>query len=423
MICVIGLSHTTAALETREQFFFDDADTVGLLHEILEMEHVEEAVFISTCNRSEVYLSVRKGELEDLRVRIVDCLQARSTASEDAGDSFYAYRHSHAVQHLLRVAAGLDSMVLGENQVLGQLKNAYRLSATRGMTGRVLDRLFHKAFENGKRVRTETNLNKGASSVSSKAVELAETSFDTLENKRVLLIGAGETGSLALQSLVDRGCRSIDVSNRDSDKGRAVADLHGVGTCPFEECVQRLYEYDIFLVSTSSPEPVLSAEAITGLASPEGKKRLILDLSVPRNVELPPELPEQVLVYNVDDLSSMAGHAREMRRHEAERAEEIVRSQRDEFLSWLSSLELSPTIRSLTEKSRSLYEKDLASLKKKLSEEEYCRVEEFTKYYEGRLLGLVIRNLRRLTEGGKHLAYIEMMHELFELDGRKNDEP
>lgn len=417
MICLFGINHTTASLEVREKFSSSDEEALGFLKKLLNLPEVEEAVFLSTCNRSELYLSVGTERIDEIRRDVLERLRVWKDAGDEEMDCFYHYRHSHAVAHVFEVAAGLDSMVLGENQVLGQLKQAYRLSATRGLTGRVLDRLFHKAFESGKRVRTETLLNKGSSSMSSVAVGLAAELLEDLRTARVLLIGKGKAGSLALQSLSDRGCSNMHVSGRNPENAAEATGRYGAEVCDFASAKERLGEYDVVIVSTAAPQPLIRSEDIARISPSGCDPLLIIDLSVPRNVELPSEHQKHVHIYNVDDLEDFAERTKARRSAEVEKAQRILEEQRADFLSWLASLELSPTIHELKRKTRSLYEKELSSLEAKVSPEEFKRLEEFVLYIEGRWLGLIVRNLRQLTEEGKNLGYIEMLHSLFELEG------
>ncbi|MDZ7794490.1 MAG: glutamyl-tRNA reductase [Spirochaetia bacterium] len=421
MICVVGINHTTAPVAIREKFSSSDEEIVSLLKDLLSLSTIDEAVFLSTCNRSELYLVAGPENADEFRRDILEQLRNWKNAEEEEMDCFYHYRNSHAVRHVLGVAAGLDSMVLGENQVLGQLKQAYRLSATRGMTGRILDRLFHKAFESGKRVRTETQLNKGSSSVSSTAVELAVESLESLHDKSALLVGTGEAGTLVLQSLSDRGCGELYVTGRNPERSAEAAAQYGAKFREYGAVMESLHEYDLVLVSTAATQPVIRSEHILRLSSRLQSPLLIMDLSVPRNVEVPPECPALVHLYNVDDLQALTERTKARRSAEVEKAQLILNSQRDEFLAWLSSLQLSPTIHKLKQKTQSLYEEQLASLKKKIPAEEYQRLEEFTSYLEGRWLGLIIRNLRKLTEGGRNLGYIEMLHTLFQLEEQEKN--
>lgn len=421
MICVVGINHTTAPVAIREKFSSSDEETVSLLKDLLSLSTIDEAVFLSTCNRSELYLVASTENADVFRRDILEQLRSWKNAKEEEMDCFYHYRNSHAVRHVLGVAAGLDSMVLGENQVLGQLKQAYRLSATRGMTGRILDRLFHKAFESGKRVRTETRLNKGSSSVSSTAVELAVDTLEELHDKSALLVGTGEAGTLVLQSLSDRGCGELYVTGRNPKRSAEAAAQYGAKFREYEAVLGSLHEYDLVIVSTAAPQPVIRSEHVLRLSSLLQKPLLIIDLSVPRNVQVPSQNPALVFLYNVDDLQARIERTKARRSAEVEKARLILNSQRDEFLSWLSSLQLSPTIHKLKQKTQSLYEEQLATLKKKIPAEEYQRLEEFTSYLEGRWLGLIIRNLRNLTEGGRNLGYIEMLHTLFQLEEQEKN--
>jgi len=259
-------------------------------------------------------------------------------------------------------------------------------------------------------------LNKGSSSVSSTAVELAVESLEDLHDKSALLVGTGEAGTLVLQSLSDRGFGELYVTGRNPERSAEAATQYGAKFREFGTVMESLHEYDLVIVSTAASQPVIRSEQILRLSSMLQGPLLIIDLSVPRNVEVPPECPALVHLYNVDDLQVRAERTKARRSAEVEKAQLILNSQRDEFLAWLSSLQLSPTIHKLKQKTQSLYTEQLASLKKNIPAEEYQRLEEFTNYLEGRWLGLIIRNLRSLTEGGRNLGHIEMLNTLFQLE-------
>lgn len=418
MIGLIGLNHTTAPVEIREQFVLEEEESVRFIRDVRETLSVEEAVVLSTCNRTEIYFQTKVPSLDTLFEKFVEKLKSLKEINGNIRDHFYMHRDSHAVRHLLSVAAGLNSMVLGENQVLGQVKDAYRISSTRGLTGTVLNRLFHKAFEAGKRTRAETALNEGASSISYAAVELAVRIFGKIDDSPVLLIGAGETGELVLQSLVHRGCDSIFVTNRTFQRAREVAEKHCAEPCDYEQLNGYLEYCNIVLVSTGSKVPIITKEMMSPVVEKRnGRPLFLIDLSVPRNVEGGVKELEEVFLYNIDDLEEVVGKNYEKRQSEIEKAEEIIAGIQHDFFSWLKTLHLAPTIERLNTKIDSLYLKELTGLKNKLPENEYAKVEEFARFMKGKYLGLIVKNLKLLSNKGESVKYIDLLHNLFELRG------
>jgi glutamyl-tRNA reductase len=416
MIGIIGLNHKTAPVAIRESASFAEEDAAAFIRQLCRSTVVEEAVVLSTCNRTEIYFQAPAADHVTLSRDVIKAVRTYKKIEDEIADYFYMYHDLHAVEHLFSVAAGLNSLVLGENQVLGQVKEAYRISATRGCTGTVLNRLFHKSFEAGKRVRAETAMNEGASSVSSAAVELAARSFGTIEGCSVLLIGAGETGELVLQSLADRGSTSICVTNRTHERACMLAEKYQTTFCDYDAFREQLPLCDIVVVSTGAKDPIIKKDEIEEIVEKRnGKTLFLIDLSVPRNVEEGVGKLENVIVYNIDDLEEVVADNYGNRRSEIEKARAVIEEIRDEFMNWVTTLNLSPTIEQLKGKFESLYTKELEALQRKASPREYERVEEFAHYIKGKCLGLVIKNLRSLSDNGKNVEYIELVKNLFDL--------
>jgi len=407
----------------REQLYFHKEQQLPFLSQLIEETAVEEAVILSTCNRTELYIYRSDNCTEAAcRQELQRRLHAFQQLEEPLGGYFYTHSNDAAVRHLLRVAAGLESMALGENQILGQVKEAYSLSATGGCTGSILNRLFHKAFEAGKRVRSETALSCGASSVSYIAAELARQKLEELESRRVLLIGAGETGEQMLQSLAERGCRSLAVTNRTYRRAYYLAQRYDAEAVDYRERLSALQQTDIAVVSTASPEPVFRRRELEQLAGEGGQlPALIIDISVPRNIEAATGELDGVTLYSLDDLRQLAAENHRRRREEAEQAAAIVAEVAEEFSAWLTSLNLQPAIRAVKEKVGALHERELAGLKERLPENEYARVEEFSRYLEEKWVKLIAGRLRSLSEGGENLDYIELARRLFDGDGSSGE--
>jgi len=423
MIGLVGLNHKTAPVEIREKFVFNEEDIASFIYGLKEENESTEVVVLSTCNRTEVYFNLTK----DCDFRnfsyILKKLARFKNVKKEISPYFYTVGGREAVVHLFNVAAGLDSMVLGENQVLGQVKEAYRISASRKYTGAMLNKLFHRAFEAGKKVRTDTEINKGASSVSYAAVELASKIFSNLEMHPVFLTGAGETGELVLKSLVDRGSKRLYVTNRTYSRAENLGNMYNAEPVRFEELDEHLVNCDIVITSTSSPDPLFSFKMLKE-AMKKRKHRTIflIDLSVPRDVEEKVKHLENVFLYNIDDLEEVVAHNYEKRKHEIKKSEKIIKKIIDEFFSWVSTLNLAPTIDSLSDKFDVLTSIGLKNMKGSVSEHEFDKLSEFGNFIKKKYLGLVIKNLKELSSNGQKPEYINLVNNLFGLSAKNIEE-
>lgn len=414
MIGLVGLNHESATVEIRERFVFDEKDIERFILALQKEEPFDEVVVLSTCNRTEIYFSSPKpcGQ-RDINA-LIRFLCAFKGIDENIRDLFYTFQEEKTVRHLFRVAAGLNSMVLGENEILGQVKTAYRISASRKLTGAVLNRLFHKAFEVGKTVRSETAINEGASSLGYAAVELAARIFVNLPEHPVLLIGAGRMGELVLESLARRGNRHLHIANRTARRAQKLAEKYDAETVPFDRLMDHFLHCDIVITSTASREPLVRLDSLKEVMKKRHNRSLFLiDLSVPRDVEAAIRDLEEVFVYNIDDLEMVVAHNREKRKAEIEKADRIVDRHTGDFFAWLSTLDLAPTIARLKDCFESIAATELEKLKNRLPSETYDRVREFSDFIEGKYLGLIVKNLRTLSREGRQLDYIDMVNNLF----------
>lgn len=420
MIGVIGLDHKTATVEIRERVTFDEKEIERFIHELQKTEPFAEVVVLSTCNRTEIYFNSPKPcGSRDLNALIRFLCEFKGIR-QNIHNLFYTFQEEQAVSHLFRVAAGLNSMVLGENQILGQVKTAYRISASRRLTATVLNRLFHKAFEVGKMVRSDTRINEGASSLGYAAVELAVRIFANLSEHPVLLIGAGQTGELVLDSLVQRGNRHLHVANRTFKRAEELAGKYGAKAVAFDRLDDYFLHCDVIITSTASRTPLVRLEFLREIMQRRHNRSLFLiDLSVPRDVEESIKGLEEVFVYDVDDLEMVVAHNHKRRRREVEKADRIIQRHTSDFFSWLSTLNLAPTIALLKNRLESISEKELGSLKNRLPAETYDKVREFSEFLKGKYLGLIVKNLKTLSRDGRQLDHIDMVNNLFDLQPGK----
>ncbi len=324
-VVVVGLSHRSAPVTVREQFAFAEAEVPDALRTLRESGVAEETVILSTCNRVEIYaatsLEPRQAfaELQQSLLRIHDY-------REPLTDELYKLAGQEAVEHLFRVACGLDSMVLGETEILGQLKKAYDLALQHGHTGGRLNKAFQRAFNVAKHVRSETNIQRGSISVASVAVELAEKIFDSLNQRQVMVIGAGETSEKAARALLSRGAHSVIVSNRSHERAVTLAAELGGRAVQFEEWAREFAAIDIVISSTSAPHYILDRAWLEPLMKLRKSRALLLiDIAVPRDIEPEVNFMEDVYLYNIDDLQAIAADYLRQRKEEMARCELIIR--------------------------------------------------------------------------------------------------
>jgi glutamyl-tRNA reductase len=322
---VLGLSHHSSPVALRERFAFDEARIPAALALLRDSGAAEEAVILSTCNRVEIYavtaLSAAQAfaALQDF---LVTCHQYRDPLS----DEIYRLDEPQSVQHLFKVACGLDSMVLGETEILGQLKKAYELALRGGHTGARINKAFQRAFNVAKQIRTETNIQRGSVSVGSVAVELAQKIFTRLGDRDVMVIGAGDTSEKTARALVSRGARSILVTNRSYEKAVALAEALGGRAIHFEDWDKEFGNIDIVISSTAAPHHILDRARLEPLMKLRRNRPLLLiDIAVPRDIEPSVNFMENVFLYDIDDLQTMADGYLKQRKQEIAHCEKIIR--------------------------------------------------------------------------------------------------
>jgi glutamyl-tRNA reductase len=341
-IVVIGLSHHTSPVELRERFAFADAKIPDALKSLRESGIAGEAVILSTCNRVEIYAATpfepakAFTELKQFLSRWGETAgkpiaehnsgpQERSSRPEETGDSIYALAEPQSLHHLFKVACGLDSMVLGETEILGQLKTAYELARRHQHTGARLNKAFQRAFNAAKHIRTGTGIQRGSVSVASVAVELAEKIFSSLNEREVLVIGAGEMSEKTARALLSRGARSIIVANRSHERAQVLAGEFGGRAVQFDDWAAEFEKIDIAISSTSAPHHILDRAKLEPLMKARKHRPLLLiDIAVPRDIDPAVNFLENVYLYNIDDLQSIADDYLKQRKEEIVRCEQII---------------------------------------------------------------------------------------------------
>jgi len=420
-LAVIGISHETAPVEVREKVAFAAPETREALEVLRREAGVEEAVLLSTCNRTEVYLFPARRESSVGAVERMLAEKAGRGGVEVGRYLFHAWG-DEAVRHLFEVSAGLDSMVMGEAEIQGQVKDAYLQAAgmevSPPMAGPVLNRLFQMALSVGGRVRSETSIGEGTASVASVAVELARKIFDVLKGKRVLIIGAGATGELILEALSREGVEEVLVANRTIEKAVDLARRHSGRAVRMDELQDILAGVDIVLSSTAAPEPVLTRSIVrASFAEPRRHPLLVIDIAVPRDVD--PEVGEEpeVYLYNVDDLRKIVEEHVKAREGALPDAARIVEFHSEEFRTWYASLGLVPLIRRIQERADAHREAELERLLRTLgevSDEQRVKIEDFARRFQGKLLHDSVARLRQgPPKGEEGQRVVEALHFLF----------
>lgn len=324
-VVVLGLNHRTSPVTVRERFAFAEGEIPDVLGRLRNTGFLEEAVILSTCNRVELYAAGPLAADELLR-RLRDFLLHDRRIEGDPGDAFYSYGDTACLEHLFGVASGLDSMLLGETEILGQLKQAYELALQHHYTGKFLNKAFQRAFNVAKQIRTETNIQRGSVSVAAAAVELAEKIFEALSDKKVLVIGAGDTSEKTARALLSRGAHSVLVSNRSHDRAVALAEVLGGRAIRFDDWSGEFANVDILISSTAAPHYVIDRKRLEPLMPARGGRPLLLiDIAVPRDIEPEVNFMENVFLYNIDDLQAIADDYMKQRRVEVARCEAIIR--------------------------------------------------------------------------------------------------
>jgi glutamyl-tRNA reductase len=336
-LLTIGLNHTTAPLNIRERVTFGPDIVVGALRSLSELPAVDESVILSTCNRTEIYCSASDDAAELTRDWLAEF---HGLSVEDIAPYLYIYEERQVIDHLLAVSSGLDSLVLGEPQILGQVKNAFQTAHDAGRTGKILTRLFQHAFATAKQVRTDTAIGDSPVSVAFAAVSLARQIFTDLSEQTAMLIGAGETVELAARHLKQNGIGRIIVANRTIARAQELAEQFDAYAVSLTEIPANLADADIVIASTASPVPILGKGTVeSALKRRRHRPIFMVDIAVPRDIEAEVANLEDVYLYTVDDLDEVIQDNLRSRQEAAEQAKEIIQFQVNEFLGWLRSLD------------------------------------------------------------------------------------
>lgn len=425
-ILAIGLNHKTAPVEIREMLTLGAKKMPSALSFLKNYPGVSEGVILSTCNRTEVYLA--SSGFHPGFSCVVDLLtQEQDLTPDQLKRHLYIHRDLEAVAHLFKVACGLDSMILGETQILGQVKEGYQAALDNQSAGKVLNTLFNQAIAVGKRAHTETEISQNAVSVSYAAVELAKKVFQSLANRRVLIIGAGKMSELTAKHLLASGVGQVVVANRTLERACSMAEMFkGVGI-PISEVGQWLPQVDVVISSTGAPHLVLTREMLQeAMRQRRGRPIFLFDIAVPRDIDPEAGRLEGVFLYDIDDLESAVQANLRERQREARKVERIIEEELVKFESWQRTLDVVPVIRSLRQKADDIRRHELGKTFNRLpdlTERQRQIIEGMTATMINKILNDPTLRLKELASGDQGAVYVEAMARLFNLRSDEEKEP
>ena len=405
-ILLVGVNHKTAPVEIRERLAFNDEACANGLRQLVDGDVVREGLIVSTCNRVEILGATASDQLDFGFGRITQFLDTSGHLPTGFLEA-HLYRHTdeEAVRHLFRVASSLDSMVVGEPQILGQVRHAYAVGVEAGTVGRVLNRLVHHTFRVAKRVRSETGIAGSAVSISYMAVELGKKIFDSLKGCTVMLIGAGEMAELSARHLVNAGAGRVVIANRTEATARQLATELGATTVSLDQMDKFIAEADVVICSTGAPNYVLTAERTRkALERRRNRPTCFIDISVPRNIEPAVSKIPNVFLFDIDDLESVITSNIREREREAERAELIVQSEVMQFQQKLRLLDLGPSIGALRENMQNIAREELSRQRKRLgplTQEQEAAIESLLMSTVKKISHPILNQMRRFYETGE----------------------
>jgi glutamyl-tRNA reductase len=416
-LTLVGLSHKTAPIEIREKLTFPAHIQPQALSALTHGTEIAEAVILSTCNRTEVYAVAASEAGTDA---VIDFLCEFHDLDRDELARYLYVVEGHAVvKHLFRVVSSLDSMVVGEAQILHQVKEAYDLSCESGTAQRLFHKLFRQSFELGKRVRTETAIGENAVSISYAAVELAKKVFDTLEGRTILVVGAGKMSELTAKHLVSQGVRSVLVANRTFERAQELAEKFEGTAIPYETLFERMREADIVISSTSAPGYVIDKTQVAGVMKGRRSPLFLIDIALPRDVDPAVNDLSNAFVYDIDDLNGVVNSNLEERMREARRAEAIIDEEIATFEAWIESLEVVPTIAAIRAAAEQVRAEEYAKAVKRLgslSAKDMATVEALSQAIVSKLLHAPTARLRDAAAEKDGYAQVEAARMLYGLD-------
>ena len=418
-LVLVGVSHKATPVEIREKLAFNQVKLEASLEHLVSCPEIVENIILSTCNRVEIYARV---ENSDQGIQLLkDFISDYHGLSRGSLDQyFYSYRDNQAIEHLFRVSASLDSMILGEAQILGQVKDAYSTARALSSTGLVLNQLFEKAFNVAKKVREETGISERGVSISSAAVELAKKIFEDLENHSVMLVGTGEMAELAAKHLISYGVKTVYVASRTYERAIALAQTLNGCALDFDAFKEELYRADIVITSTAAPTFIIHKEMIEqAIHKRKNKPIFLIDIAVPRDIAPEVNDLENVYLYDIDDLQNVVNANMEERQKEAENAMEIIKEEVTKFNNWFSTLDVVPTIIEMRNRAEEMRKNEVDKTLKNLShlsENDQKAIHQLTQSLVNKILHKPTINLKKKIQSKDGHVYLKAIRHLFHLD-------
>ena len=418
-LILVGVNHKTTPVEIREKLAFTKGKIEESVDRLFNFPDIIEHTILSTCNRVEIYAraNCQDSAIKAIKQFICDYHEVSPVELED---HFYSYRNEEAVEHLFRVSSSLDSMILGETQILGQVKDAYSLAKDLRSTGLVLNQLFEKAFSIAKKVREETGIAERSVSISSAAVELAQKIFDDLENRTVMLVGTGEMAELAAKHLISYGVKTVYVTSRTYDRAANLARTLNGSALDFEAFKNELHRADIVITSTSAPNFIIKKEMVEkAIHERKNKPIFFIDIAVPRDIEPDVNDLENIYLYDIDDLQVVVSANMKEREKEAENAMNFISQEVTKFNNWVGTLDAVPTIVEIRKKAENIRMQEIEKTLKKishLSEDDKKLLRQMSSSMVNKILHKPTIKLKQKTQSEDGHVYLKAIRHLFHLD-------
>ena len=415
-ILVVGLNHKTAPVEIREKLALSEEQTVVMLSQLKKRFEDVEFVLLSTCNRFEIYCGAKAEQLPGSDELIEEVSEFRKVPAEEFRDVLYIYRGRRAVEHLFTVASSLDSMVIGESQITAQVKAEYKLACQAGSSGKVLNRLFHSAFETSKEIYTATTIAQRHVSVASVAVELAQQLFSDITSAKVLVIGAGEMGELLIKHLRQKGCRDVVVVNRSYARASEMGNRYDIGVAQWDQMAKLLAESDIVVASASTDKALFNRKSCEGFMSkPRRGALLVIDIAVPRNFDPDINEIEDIYLYSIDDLAQVVEGNLQARQTDVEKGKAIISQAADDFMDWFEIMDIGPLLGRMKETFQVVCQKELAEFfatDTNWTPEAKRKITRFTRRLMNKQLHSLIQSLNQMARRQDNREVTELIQQI-----------
>jgi len=424
-IIAVGVSHKTTPVEIREKLAFDSSQLISIFDRLKSTGKIAGCVILSTCNRTEIYVTSK--DTDFALSEVWKLLSDKSGIDiEQLKEYLYSFTCQQAITHLFKVVSGLDSMILGEMEILGQVARAYQIACENSASNTVLNVLFQKALKLGKQIRTETRIGNGASSVGGAAVELAKQVFNDIQDCSILLIGAGEMGRLVARNLANNGASEVMVCNRSYDKAQELATQLNGCAVSFENLSLNMINADLVVTCTSAPNYIITKDQLANIMEKRDYKPIFLiDLAVPRDVEPESSQLKCTYLYNIDDLQNIVDRCLEERKLEAEKAERIIENAIDNFTRWLNNLHAVPVIKAISQRGEEIRDTELEKAMRKLgplSEREEKILRAMANSITTKLMNTPIVQLREYANTERGYLYTQLAMDLFNISVQVDDQ-